>query len=115
MSAFAKFSRTAQKMLGDAGFSEITPSELHINGVRILLSNRAVECINQQARDAAKPDEPLEALIDLLRALHQHPDAMMEGGRLYKPFINAFAVVQAHTPPPRELVNATEHTMDLPE
>lgn len=52
MSCFAKFSRQAQKLLDDAGFDQITPSELHINGVRILLSNRAVECINEQAREA---------------------------------------------------------------
>jgi hypothetical protein len=52
MSGFARFTREAQKMLGDAGFDQITPSEIHINGVRILLSNRAVECINGQAREA---------------------------------------------------------------
>lgn len=54
MSGFAKFTRPAQRMLADAGFDQITPSELQIRGVRILMFNRAIECINEQAREAAQ-------------------------------------------------------------
>jgi hypothetical protein len=58
--------------------------------------------------------ELLEALIDVCRVLSEHPDSMTVGGPLHTVFINAFAVVQAHTPPPPPLLNATEHTMEVP-
>jgi hypothetical protein len=58
--------------------------------------------------------ELIEALIDVCRVLSEHPDSMTVDGPLHTVFINAVAVVQAHTPPPPPLLNATEHTMEVP-
>lgn len=57
----------------------------------------------------------LDALIELCRAVSEHPDSMCNGAPLNGPFLKAMGVVLAHRAAPRELTNVTERSIDLPE
>lgn len=61
-------------------------------------------------------DDPvLHALLDLCRAVSEHPDSMLEGSPLNAPLVKAMDVVMAHVAPAGELTNVTEHSVSLPQ
>lgn len=47
----AKMGRNAQRMLANIGCERIENEEFTFKGVRVLLHNRAIECLNDQARE----------------------------------------------------------------
>ena len=87
------------------------------NGVETVSQRPTLDRANHPWREDVTDAEVriLNTLLELLVHVGRHPDSMWEGAPLNKPFTDASAVLHTYCPPPKELKNATEHVLILPD